>query len=161
MRRCICFSRKCSTERCISFSRKCSIGRCTSFSRKCSTRRCTSFSRKCSTGRCISEEIVCDGRGSCDDNSDELLCTCESKYDLVTCPGGSVFTDCIPKQWVCDGHPDCPGGSEEQCCFPCSEGNAGCRICSDGTKLCTNHYVTMMHFTGKEPLPPVVSVLMG
>ena len=66
---------------------------------------------------CVEESELCDGVNDCGDNSDELFCTCETRKNLITCPGGSNFTDCIPKQWLCDGHSDCPGGSDERDCL--------------------------------------------
>ena len=66
------------------------------------------------------QELICNGEihlSICEDYSDELFCTCETRIGMKTCPGGSNMTDCIPRDWVCDGFPDCPGGSEETKCM--------------------------------------------
>ena len=70
------------------------------------------------SSRCISTGFFCDGikAFNCKDYSDEIFCTCETRPNVVTCPGGSSFTDCIPKVWLCNGYPDCPDATDEQNC---------------------------------------------
>ena len=71
----------------------------------------------CVNGKCVLTLRWCDSWDyECSDSSDEIFCVCETRYDLVTCPGGSNFTDCLPKEWMCDGQSDCPGGTDELKC---------------------------------------------
>ena len=67
---------------------------------------------ECLSGDCVLREVVCDGRSSCGDGSDEgAVCrngTCP--YFLFTCGGGG---QCVSNTVVCNGVEDCEDGRDE------------------------------------------------
>ncbi|XP_070148921.1 low-density lipoprotein receptor-related protein 2 [Polyergus mexicanus] len=75
---------------------------------------------RCNDGRCIQSILVCDYRGDCDDNSDEMQ-SCpppDCEIGQITC-GQYTFnkTYCIPPHQRCDMTVDCVDGTDEDGCM--------------------------------------------
>ncbi|KAM3876257.1 low-density lipoprotein receptor-like [Diretmus argenteus] len=92
---------------------------------------------RCSSGWCIPRLLVCDGRGDCEDGSDELRCLERSEAcQGFMCQDGG----CVARSSLCDGVLDCLDGSDE------SQEACGVLQCKKDEFACRSRRCISLHF---------------
>ncbi|XP_063889448.1 low-density lipoprotein receptor-related protein 2-like [Scylla paramamosain] len=84
---------------------------------------CQQSEWRCKSGQCIPLYLRCDGRGNCNDGSDETPLCQGCGPDEFRCAADNT---CLPSWTRCDGVYHCTDGADEHCQDSCSSGEFLC-----------------------------------